>query len=66
MTSDRSEKLVRINAVGSGLEAADLAETIMGRPDGIVLPKVDRAGSVRRAGSVLNGAAPFILAGRGA
>jgi citrate lyase subunit beta-like protein len=37
----KSEKLVRINAFGSGLEAADLAQTIDGRPDGIVLPKVD-------------------------
>jgi citrate lyase beta subunit len=42
----RSERLVRINSVGSGLEAADLAETITGRPDGIVLPKVDGAQAV--------------------
>jgi citrate lyase beta subunit len=43
----RSERLVRINSVGSGYEAADLAETIAGRPDGIVLPKVVSAGAVR-------------------
>jgi citrate lyase beta subunit len=43
----RSERLVRINSTGSGYEAADLGETITGRPDGIVLPKVDSAGAVR-------------------
>jgi citrate lyase subunit beta-like protein len=43
----RSERLVRINSVGSGLEADDLAETVTGRPDGIVLPKVDGAGAIR-------------------
>jgi citrate lyase beta subunit len=42
----RSERLVRINSVGSGLEAADLAETITGRPDGIVLPKVENAAAI--------------------
>jgi citrate lyase beta subunit len=43
----RSERLVRINAFGSGLEAADLADTIGGRPDGVVLPKVEGAEAVR-------------------
>jgi len=43
----RSEKLVRINPVGSGLEADDLAQTIAGRPHGIVLPKVDGAAPIR-------------------
>jgi citrate lyase beta subunit len=43
----RSEKLVRINAAGSGLEAADLAQVITGRPHGIVLPKVDSAAPIR-------------------
>jgi citrate lyase beta subunit len=37
----RSERLVRINPVGSGLEADDLAAILPARPDGIVLPKVD-------------------------
>ena len=36
----RAERLVRINPVGSGLEAADLAAVLPGRPDGIVVPKV--------------------------
>ena len=38
----RSERLVRINAVGSGLEAADLEAVPAGahvHPDGVVLPK---------------------------
>ncbi len=37
----RSERLVRINPVGSDLLAADLDATIAGRPDGYVIPKVD-------------------------
>src|SRR5579859_1781934 len=43
----RSEKLVRINPVGSGLEAVDLAQVIAGQPHGIVLPKVDGAAPIR-------------------
>ncbi len=39
----RSEKLVRLNPYGSGLEADDLAATVGGRPDGFVLPKVHGA-----------------------
>lgn len=37
----RSERLVRVNPVGSDLLAADLDATIAGRPGGYVLPKVD-------------------------
>jgi len=37
----RSEKLARINAVGSGLEQEDLESVIPSRPDGIVLPKAE-------------------------
>jgi citrate lyase beta subunit len=40
-----SEKLVRINAIGSGLEGDDLA-ALAQRPDGIVLPKVESAEQV--------------------
>lgn len=36
----RSERLVRINAIGSGLEEADLAALLPTRPNGIVVPKV--------------------------
>jgi citrate lyase beta subunit len=41
-----SEKLVRLNAAGSGLEAADLAAVIGGKPQGIVLPKVESAAPI--------------------
>ncbi len=36
-----SEKLARINAVGSGLEAEDLNSVLPCQPDGIVVPKVE-------------------------
>jgi citrate lyase beta subunit len=36
----RSERLVRINPVGSGLETEDLTAILPSKPDGIVLPKV--------------------------
>jgi citrate lyase beta subunit len=45
----RSERLARINPVGSGLESADLAAALSGRPDGIVIPKVEDADAVRWA-----------------
>jgi citrate lyase beta subunit len=37
----RSERLVRINPVGSGLETEDLKVALSGHPDGIVIPKVE-------------------------
>jgi citrate lyase beta subunit len=37
----RSEKLVRINAVGSGLEEEDIQAVLPFRPDGVVIPKVE-------------------------
>jgi citrate lyase beta subunit len=42
----RSEKLVRINPFGSGMETDDIAATAVGRPHGFVLPKVDSAEAV--------------------
>jgi citrate lyase beta subunit len=42
----RSERLARINPVGSGLEMEDLAAVLPSRPDGIVVPKVDGAAQV--------------------
>ncbi len=38
-----TEKLARINPVGSGLEELDLAAVLPARPDGIVVPKVHSA-----------------------
>ncbi len=43
----RAERLARINAIGSGLEADDLAAVVSARPDGIVIPKVADADQVR-------------------
>jgi citrate lyase beta subunit len=37
----RSEKLVRINAPGSGLEAEDIEAVLPFHPDGVVVPKVE-------------------------
>jgi citrate lyase beta subunit len=37
----RSERLVRINPVGSGLETEDILAALEGHPDGIVVPKID-------------------------
>lgn len=41
-----SERLVRINRVGSGLEVDDLRVVLQAKPDGIVIPKVDRADQI--------------------
>jgi citrate lyase subunit beta-like protein len=42
-----SERLARINPVGSGLEQEDLTHVLPARPDGIVIPKVNYAGQIR-------------------
>ena len=44
-----SEKLARINAVGSGLESEDMQAVLPCLPDGIVLPKVETAEQLRWA-----------------
>ena len=49
----RSEKLVRINPVGSGLEDEDLKAVLPARPDGIVIPKVQDASHVRRVSELI-------------
>jgi citrate lyase beta subunit len=41
-----SERCIRINAVGSGLETDDLATALSARPDTVVLPKTESAGQV--------------------
>src|SRR3974377_278758 len=43
----RSERLVRINPVSSGLEVEDLRSVLPGHPDGIVIPKVREASQVK-------------------
>jgi citrate lyase beta subunit len=42
-----SERLVRINPVGSGLEVLDLEQVLPGRPDGVVVPKLENADQLR-------------------
>jgi citrate lyase beta subunit len=42
-----SERLARINPVGSGLEQEDLTHVLPAHPDGIVIPKVDHADQIR-------------------
>lgn len=42
-----SERLVRINAIGSGLEQEDLNSALAGHPDGIVIPKVSSAAPLK-------------------
>ncbi len=48
-----SERLVRINAVGSGLEQDDLQAALGGRPDGIVIPKAADAAQVRSVSTAI-------------
>ena len=43
----RSERLVRLNRFGSGLEGEDFAQTVEGRPDGFVIPKVESAEAIQ-------------------
>ena len=43
----RSERLVRINAVGSGMEADDLEAVLAAQPDAVILPKVSLSNQVR-------------------
>ena len=42
-----AERLVRINPIGSGLEADDLTAALAARPDGIVVPKVESAAQIQ-------------------
>ena len=43
----KSERCIRINAVGSGLESYDLVAALATYPDTIVVPKIESAGQVR-------------------
>jgi len=51
-----SEKLVRINAVGSGLEKDDIEAVLPYRPDGIVLPKVESLEQVQWSSLIIESA----------
>jgi citrate lyase beta subunit len=49
----RSERLARINPVGSGLERDDLETVLEAHPDGIVIPKVEFAEQIQWASQVI-------------
>ena len=51
-----SEKLARINAVGSGLEKEDIAAVLPHRPDGIVIPKVESPDQIQWAHELIEAA----------
>jgi citrate lyase beta subunit len=56
LTFGQSEKLVRINAVGSGLETEDIQAALSFRPDGIVVPKVETLEQLRWASAKIEAA----------
>ncbi|HEX8992985.1 MAG TPA: CoA ester lyase [Anaerolineales bacterium] len=49
----RSEKLARINAVGSGLEDQDIRAVLPSHPDGIVIPKMEDLGQIQWASEII-------------
>jgi citrate lyase beta subunit len=51
-----SEKLVRINSVGSGWEKEDIDAVLPYRPDGIVIPKVESVEHLEWAGRIIEDA----------
>ncbi len=51
-----SEKLARINAVGSGLENEDIQAVLAYRPDGIVIPKMEDLAQIQWASDILEAA----------
>jgi citrate lyase subunit beta/citryl-CoA lyase len=48
------ERWVRMNPIASGLGVADLEATIVGRPDGYVVPKPRDGGDIRRIAQILD------------
>ncbi len=52
----RSEKLARLNAPGSGLEAQDIEAVLPCHPDGIVLPKVESLEQLQWASGLIEAA----------
>jgi citrate lyase beta subunit len=49
----RSEKLARINAVGSGLEQDDILAVLPHHPDGIVIPKLEALDQIQWASEII-------------
>lgn len=52
----KSEKLARINAVGSGFEEADIHAVLPHHPDGIVVPKVEALEQIQWASDIIEAA----------
>jgi citrate lyase beta subunit len=52
----KSEKLARINAVGSGLEVDDIQAVLPYRPDGFVIPKLEELGQIQWASGIIEAA----------
>ncbi len=50
----RSEKLARINAVGSGWESDDIEAVLPFRPDGVVIPKVESLDQIEWASKTIS------------
>jgi citrate lyase subunit beta-like protein len=51
-----SEKLARINAVGSGMESDDIHAVLPDRPDGIVIPKMEELSQIQWASDIIEAA----------
>jgi len=51
-----SEKLARVNAVGSGLERDDIEAALPYRPDGIVIPKVESLEQIEWGSEIIEAA----------
>jgi citrate lyase beta subunit len=56
VTFGKSERLARINAVGSGFEADDLRMVLPHQPDGIVIPKVEELKQIQWASELIEAA----------
>ncbi len=52
----KSEKLARINAVGSGLETDDIRAVLPHHPDGIVIPKLEELRQIQWASDLMEAA----------
>jgi citrate lyase subunit beta-like protein len=52
----KSEKLARINAVGSGMELEDIQAVLPYHPDGIVIPKLEELDQIRWASGIMESA----------
>jgi len=52
----KSEKLARINSVGSGWEKDDIAAVLPHHPDGIVIPKIESLGQIKWGSEIIEAA----------